>query len=101
MGVQLGHGSNRHLSVSVHGIEGIRLMTFATWLSENWMNIVTGTIALTVVTATVALAATGQPIPDNLSSITSMVIAFFFGSQVPRPIAVRRAEAQLAQNGTD
>jgi len=51
--------------------------------------IVQGTITLTLVGATVYLAATGQEIPDVIASSTALALGFYFGSKSQQVIGAR------------
>ena len=51
--------------------------------------LVSGIIALALVGTCCYLWATGQPVPDLLASVLSVVIGFFFGAKTQKAINAR------------
>lgn len=50
--------------------------------------IVSSYVAAVTVTATVYLAATGKPVPELLSSVTLIIIGYFFGAGTAKASAL-------------
>jgi len=51
------------------------------WDQFNKSTIMSGVLALIVMTAVIYLAVTGQPIPDVLAASASVIVGFFFGAR--------------------